>query len=90
MIVEIILGLTVVLLGVCSYVIWNLIRKVELLETWMEEFTSRIMETSNNLQTIDSTGHFEADDEIGSIFEGIKDVINELTGSLGEQILEEE
>jgi|TARA_B100000959_G_scaffold193648_1_gene202562 predicted PurR-regulated permease PerM len=90
MIVEIVLGLTVVLLGVCSYIIWNLTRKVELLETWMEGFSNRILETSNNLQAIDSTGHFEADDEIGSIFEGIKDVINELTGSLGEQILEEE
>jgi HAMP domain-containing protein len=90
MILETLIGIFIILLGVCSYVIWNLIRKVELLETWMEEFTSRIMETSNNLQTIDSTGHFEADDEIGSIFEGIKDVINELTGSLGEQILEEE
>jgi hypothetical protein len=56
----------------------------------MEGFSNRILETSNNLQAIDSTGHFEADDEIGSIFEGIKDVINELTGSLGEQILEEE
>jgi hypothetical protein len=31
MIVEIVLGLTVVLLGVCSYIIWNLTRKVELL-----------------------------------------------------------
>ena len=90
MIVEIVLGLIVVLLGVCSYIIWNLTRKVELLETWMEGFSNRILETSNNLQAIDSTGHFEADDEIGSIFEGIKDVINELTGSLGEQILEEE
>ncbi len=90
MIVEIVLGLTVVLLGVCSYIIWNLTRKVELLETWMEGFSNRILETSNNLQAIDSTGHFVADDEIGSIFEGIKDVINELTGSLGEQILEEE
>ena len=90
MILETLIGIFIILLGVCSYVIWNLIRKVELLETWTEEFSNKILETSNNLQAIDSTGHFEADDEVGSIFEGIKDVINELTGSLGEQILEEE
>ena len=36
MIVEIILG--VIILTEC-YVIWNLMRKTELLETWVEEFT---------------------------------------------------
>ena len=39
MIIEIILGLVVLTEG---YVIWNLIRKTELLETWVEDFTQRI------------------------------------------------
>ncbi len=39
MIVEIvILGLVVLIEG---YVIWNLTRKIELLETWMEDFGDR-------------------------------------------------
>ena len=76
MIVEIvILGLVVLIEG---YVIWNLTRKTELLETWIEDFSNRIADVQQDLSDIDSTGHFEADDEIGSIFEGIKDVINEL------------
>ncbi len=38
---------------------------------------------------IDSTGHFESDDEIGSIFESIKEVINELNDlTEGEEISE--
>ena len=35
---------------------------------------------------IDSTGHFEADDEIGSIFTGIKEIINDLQETLGEEV----
>ena len=75
MIIEIILGLLVLAEG---YVIWNLNRKTELLETWVEDFSDRITRVQQELKDIDSTGHFEADDEIGTIFEGIKEVINEL------------
>ena len=76
MIVEIvILGLVILIEG---YVIWNLIRKTELLETWIENFSDRISQVQSDLNDIDSTGHFEADDEIGSIFDSIKEIINDL------------
>ena len=75
MIIEIVLGLLVLAEG---YVIWNLTRKTELLETWMEDFSDRVSQVQNDLSDIDSTGHFESDDEIGAIFEGIKDIINDL------------
>ena len=41
-----------------SYVIWNLLSKVELLETWVEDFSDRVRNLGRN-QKIDSTGHFE-------------------------------
>ena len=87
MIVEIvILGLVVLIEG---YVIWNLIRKTELLETWMEDFSDRVSKVQSDLNDIDSTGHFEADDEIGSIFDSIKEVVNELNDfTEGESISE--
>jgi methyl-accepting chemotaxis protein len=76
MIVEIvILGLVVLIEG---YVIWNLTRKIELLETWMEDFSDRVSQVQDDLTSIDSTGHFESDDEIGSIFDSIKEIINDL------------
>ena len=76
MIVEIvILGLVVLVEG---YVIWNLTRKIELLETWMEDFSDRVSKVQSDLNDIDSTGHFESDDEIGAIFDGIKDIISNL------------
>ena len=86
MIIEIILGLLVLAEG---YVIWNLNRKTELLETWIEGFSDKIVNVQQELSDIDSTGHFEADDEIGTIFEGIKEVINELNDlTEGEEISE--
>ena len=76
MIVEIVvLGLLVLAEG---YVIWNLTKKTELLETWIEDFSDRVARVQQEMSDIDSTGHFEADDEIGTIFEGIKEIINEL------------
>ena len=54
MVLEIILGLLVLTEG---YVIWNLIRKTELLETWVEQFTQRIQLAQNDLKEVDSQGY---------------------------------
>ena len=75
MIIEIVLGLFVLMEG---YVIWNLTRKTELLETWIEDFSDRVSQVQRDLNDIDSTGHFESDDEIGAIFDSIKDIIDDL------------
>ena len=83
MVVEIILGLLVLTEG---YVIWNLFRKTELLETWVEEFTQRIETVQNDLKNIDSSGAFESDDEVGSIFEQIKETVNQLDNLKGEEV----
>jgi hypothetical protein len=83
MILEIILGIVVLTEG---YVIWNLFRKTELLETWVENFTQRVQSVQNNLKEVDSQGYFEADDEVGSIFERIKEIINELDNLKGEEV----
>ena len=76
MIVEIVLlGLVVLIEG---YIIWNLTRKTELLETWIEDFSERVARVQQEMSDIDSTGHFESDDEIGAIFDSIKEIINDL------------
>ena len=86
MIIEIVLWIVILVEG---YVIWNLMRKTELLETWVEDFGDRVTRVQQELSEIDSTGHFESDDEIGSIFDSIKEVINELNDlTEGEEISE--
>lgn len=81
-ILEIILGVFVLVEG---YVVWNLLNKVELLETWVEDFSDRVATTWKDIQDIDSTGHFEADDEVGTIFNSIKDTIQELNNYVEEE-----
>ena len=61
-----------------GYVIFNLTRKVERLETWVEDYAQRINDTNNVLKEIDSKGTFEADDEIGVVFTAIKETVEEL------------
>ena len=83
MILETVLGLFVLMEG---YVIWNLTRKTEMLETWVQSFSTKVVNVRNELTEIDATGHFEADDEIGAIFTGIKEIISDLEETLGEDI----
>ena len=78
MILEIGLVIFIIADVVGCYVIWNLLMKTELLETWIENTTQMVKNTYDELQKIDSTGHFESDDEIGSIFEGVKLIIENL------------
>ena len=64
---------------------FNLTRKVERLETWIENYAQRIQDTQQVLKEIDSKGTFEADDEIGVVFTAIKETVEELN-----EITEEE
>ena len=82
MIVEIILLITAIILGWTTF---NLTRKVERLETWIENYAQRVIDTQNTLKEIDDKGNFEADDEVGVIFDSIKETIDELN-----EITEEE
>ena len=75
MVAEIVLGLLVFIEG---YVIWNLTRKTELLETWVEDFTQTIESVNDELKLIDTRGSFESDDEVGAIFKQIKQTVNKL------------
>ena len=51
----------------------------------INEYENIILNISNTIESIklqlkiiDNNGHFEADDEVGSIFDSIKEIINEL------------
>ena len=83
MIVEIILG---VLLIIESYIVWNLMRKTEMLETWIEDFNDVIISVNNELKVIDSMGSFESDDETGTIFKQIQQTVNQLNDMRGEDV----
>ena len=75
MIGYILLSVIIITLGWTTF---NLTRKVERLETWIESYAQRIQDTQQALKDIDSKGNFEADDEVGVIFTAIKEAIDEL------------
>jgi hypothetical protein len=78
MIVEIVLGIFVIVCVVEGYVIWNLMLKQEQIEDWTEDYIRKISEVSRNIDAIDYKGYFEVDDEVGQIFQQIKDEVNSL------------
>ena len=83
MIGYIILSLIVITLGWTTF---NLTRKVERLETWIENYAQRVIDTQNTLKEIDDKGNFEADDEVGVIFDSIKETIDELNEITQEEL----
>tara|TARA_R100000030_G_scaffold9448_1_gene6493 strand:+ start:672 stop:932 length:261 start_codon:yes stop_codon:yes gene_type:complete len=85
MYLEISLGILSFLFGTSCYVIWNLMRKTELLETWVEDFTQMIETVQTELEEIDAKGSFEADDEVGQIFNQIKTTVKQLESYKGEE-----
>ena len=77
--------LLTLLVLILSWTTFNLTRKVERLETWIEDYAQRIQNTKRVLDEVDTTGHFEADDEIGVVFQSIKEAVDEIN-----EITEEE
>ena len=65
---------------------FNQFRKVERLETWIEEYAQRVQDTQDVLEELDDKGSFEADDEIGIVFTTIKETIDELKQITDEDI----
>ena len=61
-----------------GYVIFNLTIKVERLENWVEDYAQRVIDTQQVLKEIDDKGNFEADDEVGIVFQSIKSTVDEL------------
>ena len=85
MIIEIFLVLVTLLFISSCYVIWNTNTKLESLEDWITDFINTIEKIQMDMKKIDYKGYFEADDEVGQIFEQIKTAINQLDRFKGEE-----
>ena len=86
MLVEILLGIFIIAFSVEGYVVWNLMKKTELLEDFVGNVGEKIINVNERLSEIDSPGHFEADDEVGTVFDAIKETVNELNDFINEEI----
>ena len=75
MIGYILLSIIVLMLGWTTF---NLTRKTERLENWIEDYAQRIQDTKQVLDELDNKGTFQADDEIGVVFTAIKEAVDEI------------
>ena len=58
--------------GALLYGCWNLYEKHLVLESWYEEVAQDAEDGYRRLQMLDENGAFEADDEVGMLFEILK------------------
>jgi len=82
--------LLVVELIISAFIIWNLLRKLdvatsdsEALYNTMVELYGDLHKTFEEMRLIDSKGGFEAEDETGAIFEQLKEVMDKLEEKYG-------
>ena len=78
MILKITLGIFVILTIALSYAVYNLLLKQEQLEDWVEDYITKINEVNTKIRQIDYKGYFEVDDEVGQVFEQIKNEVQSL------------
>ena len=78
MILKITLGIFVILTIALSYAVYNLLVKQEQLEDWVEDYIDKINEVNTNIRKIDYKGYFEVDDEVGQVFEQLKEEVQSL------------
>ena len=81
MILEITFGFFII---VESYIIWNLMRKTETLETWIVNIENEMTQVQMDMKEIDDKGYFESDDEVGEKFKQINSVIQNIETLRGE------
>ena len=62
------------LLIVSLFIIWNLMKKNEILEDFITKQSEAIDYCDKRLKTIDDKGSFIADDEVGWFFEKVKEI----------------
>ena len=81
----IIIGVLVALSGTLSYIIFNLLRKVEKYEDvvqdqvqYLQNISNAVGEGQKHLKNLDEKGVFQSDDEVGYFFEQMKYVQDEL------------
>jgi len=75
---EYIVGILSLIIIVLGYINWNLLRKLERFEDYIEGLSSTISSISGQLKEVDNSGMFESDDEIGWFFKEIKNLGNRL------------
>ena len=77
MIEYLVIGFLLAITGVLSYVVINLLRKIEVYEGWVDMFRDEIKKTYSRLKAVDDKELFIRDEDVGFIFSEIVRVTKE-------------
>jgi hypothetical protein len=76
-----IINIVIILVCIIGYIIWNLLKKVEKLESMIEiqekyilDFYDLIKQSEIKIKEIDNNQLFQSDDEVGFFFKNIKTI----------------
>ena len=77
----ILINVIVIFVGVVGYIIWNLMKKVEKLESMIDvqekyitDFYELVKQSEVKIKEIDSKQLFQSDDEVGFFFNNLKTI----------------
>lgn len=70
--------LLAIVIAVQGYLIWNLLQKIKIYENSIEQFYSALAVTLATMRIIDSRQMFETDDEVGTVFQQLVDIVSNL------------
>lgn len=62
------LVLFILISAALGYACWNLLKKIEIYEDWMEYFRSEVDEVYFKMKQVDDRNLFEKDDDVGFVF----------------------
>jgi len=75
------INIGVIILGIIAYIIWNLLKKTEKLETqiavqekYILEFYDLVKQSEFKIKEIDNKQLFQSDDEVGFFFTNLKTI----------------
>jgi hypothetical protein len=67
-----------ILSAILGFTTWNLLRKIEVYEQNLEQFYSAIAITLATMRQLDEKQMFETDDEVGTLFQQLVDILSNL------------
>jgi bifunctional N-acetylglucosamine-1-phosphate-uridyltransferase/glucosamine-1-phosphate-acetyltransferase GlmU-like protein len=77
----ILINVTLIIVGIVGFVIWNLMKKVEKLEAMVDvqekyitDFYELVKQSEIKIKEIDSKQLFQSDDEVGFFFNNLKTI----------------
>jgi hypothetical protein len=73
----ILIGLLLISIGALSYACYNLLRKIEVYENWVDTFREESEGLYQKLKSVDDRNLFEKDDDVGFVFSEILRITKE-------------